>query len=79
MQQLEGCNNGRERFTLLFSQPSNYLFHTKNMFSVMICQDRDWLGPSYKRLLIITFLKVYGENTSGKLFLEPDPPTCQIY
>ena len=45
----------------------------------MICQDRDWLGPSYKRLLIITFLKVYGENTSGKLFLEPDPPTCQIY
>ena len=42
------------------------------MFSVMICQDTGWLEPSYKRLLIITFLKVYGENEWGKRFLEPD-------
>ena len=42
------------------------------MFSVMICQDRTWLGPTYKRLLIITFLNVYGENEWGNHFLEPD-------
>ena len=38
----------------------------------MIGQDCGWLDPSHKRLLIITFLKVYWENEWGKRFLEPD-------